>query len=188
MVRASVDFDRVEQLLQGFAVAFYNRHLYGAEHGTLWADDDADGRADRIIEYADTDGDGYFDRWQFDDGADGSFERTHSPDRAYDSTETPIPLEWESVTRAYVPLLEAAVAGHEQVARALGEPLTESPFSGKLEIHRWVLERRIHQAFHHAIADSAAAGNEARATALEAAREYWERGLHGEAARRISAD
>jgi putative nucleotidyltransferase with HDIG domain len=32
MVRASVDFDRVEHLLQGFAVAFYNRHLYGAEH------------------------------------------------------------------------------------------------------------------------------------------------------------
>jgi len=32
MARATVDFDLIEHLLQGFAVAFYNRHLYGAEH------------------------------------------------------------------------------------------------------------------------------------------------------------
>jgi len=32
MARATVDFDRIEHLLQGLAVAFYNRHLYGAEH------------------------------------------------------------------------------------------------------------------------------------------------------------
>ena len=32
MARATVDFDQIEHLLQGFAVAFYNRHLYGAEH------------------------------------------------------------------------------------------------------------------------------------------------------------
>ena len=32
MVRTAVDFDRVEHILQGFAIAFYNRHLYGAEH------------------------------------------------------------------------------------------------------------------------------------------------------------
>lgn len=32
MVRTVVEFERVEHLLQGLAVAFYNRHLYGAEH------------------------------------------------------------------------------------------------------------------------------------------------------------
>lgn len=32
MARMTLDFDRVEQLLQRIAVAFYNRHLYGAEH------------------------------------------------------------------------------------------------------------------------------------------------------------
>jgi len=32
MARATIDFDRIEHLLQGFAVAFFNRHLYGAEH------------------------------------------------------------------------------------------------------------------------------------------------------------
>ena len=32
MVRASVNFDQIEHLLRGFAVAFFNRHLYGAEH------------------------------------------------------------------------------------------------------------------------------------------------------------
>ena len=32
MARGVVDFDRVEKVLQGFAIAFYNRHLYGAEH------------------------------------------------------------------------------------------------------------------------------------------------------------
>jgi len=37
MARATVDFDRVEHLLQGFAVAFYNRHLYGAEHARATA-------------------------------------------------------------------------------------------------------------------------------------------------------
>ncbi|MEM8883095.1 MAG: HD domain-containing phosphohydrolase [Planctomycetota bacterium] len=32
MVKTVVDFERVEHLVQGLAVAFYNRHLYGRDH------------------------------------------------------------------------------------------------------------------------------------------------------------
>ncbi len=165
-------------------------HLFGAESGTLWADDDADGRPDRIVQHSDTDGDGYFDTWQFDDGADGSFERTYKPDDAYSPVDALIPLDWGSVTQAYVPLLEATVQGHEQVARALGGILTEMPISSSLEGRRWALERRIHLAFSHNISAETDAGDEARAEKLADARAFWERGQYDAATRhmRASAD
>ncbi|MHC4953670.1 MAG: HD-GYP domain-containing protein [Planctomycetota bacterium] len=37
MARATANFDRVEHLLQGLSIAFYNRHLYGADHARAGA-------------------------------------------------------------------------------------------------------------------------------------------------------
>jgi hypothetical protein len=162
-------------------------HLYGAERGTLWADDDEDGRPDRVVEYSDADGDGYLDTWTFDDDADGTPDLTVGPLSGADLS-TPLPLEWAVVRTTYQPLLAAAVRGHESVAAALGVGLAQSPGALDLEARRWALERTVHQAFRRQTGAAQVAGDEGRAARLAVARARWARGAYALATAALEAD
>jgi hypothetical protein len=157
-------------------------HLYGAEKGTMWIDAGGNRKADRIVEYVDTDGDGCFDEWRFDDDADGVPERTFRVQGTLIRAEDTVPLEWGRVVGTYVPLLRRSVAGHAAVAEALGAPLTPSPGNGNLEHSRWALETRVTTEFNRQISAARTVGDAVRAGRLERARESWERGLFDEAA------
>jgi len=157
-------------------------HLYGAEKGTLWIDADGNRKPERVVEYSDTDGDGFFDRWATDDNADGTVERTFERPETLREAKDTVPLEWAEVTAAYVPLLRQAVDGHRSVAEALGVPLATDAGSGSLEQLRWALETRTASEFERRIA---AARDAAEAAQLSHARSLWEQGRRQEAAASI---
>jgi hypothetical protein len=156
-------------------------HLRGAEQGAMWIDADGNRKAERIVTYRDTGGDGYFDEWQFDDDADGKPERTSRAQGALGGGKSAVPSEWRQLTTAYAALLRQAADGQREVAKALGEPLTPGDGNGNLESLRWALENRIHGRFESAIAAAQTASGTARAAGYERAREAWQCGRFEEA-------
>ncbi len=161
-------------------------HLFGAEVGTYRADFDGDGTADRQIEYEDTNGDGFFDRWRFDEDADGQPERTvdllgSAPSPNTGDGARLIPLEWGAINAAYVPVLRDAVEGHEQVARALQCSLTVVPDPDSLEARRRGLEALVNAEFQTRISAARLAHDSARVKCLQSAAEAQLRGQYEEA-------
>jgi hypothetical protein len=166
-------------------------HLFGAEIGIYRADLDGDGAADRQIEYEDTNADGFFDRWRFDEDADGQLERTVDLIDSASSGNAAaagqlIPLEWRAVTARYVPVLQNAVEGHEQVARALQCDLTVAPDEGSLEARRWGLEALVAAELQSQIRAARRSHDAARLDCLQAAAQAWSRGRYVGAAQALS--
>jgi len=161
-------------------------HLYGAERGTLWIDADRNRRADGIVEYRDTDSDGFFDEWQVDENADGTPERTFRAPGALRAESGLVPWDWRRVAESYRPLLRRAVDGQASVAAALGLDLTPHAGNGTLEDLRWALENRIRSWFASEIAASRAASDVGRAEGLEHVRASWEAGRFEEAVDRMA--
>ncbi|MGC9319748.1 MAG: discoidin domain-containing protein, partial [Armatimonadota bacterium] len=122
-------------------------HLHGAEVGTLQADYDYDGQPELVIEYADTDEDGYFDQRTF------SYPGTDLPDRRMEGPtsyglpgddSTTYPCAWEAIGGFWpeelgrwiddcADLLEAL----EEAAEALGV----EAFTGPTDFYQGATER-----------------------------------------------
>jgi len=163
-------------------------HLRGAEQGTTWVDADGNRKADRIVTYRDTDGDGCFDEWRFDDNADGTPERTSRAPDALEGRKGAVPLEWGALATAHTELLRRAVDGQRAVAEALGVPLTADDGNVSLESLRWALENRVHGRFVSAMAAAQTASDAARADRYERARAAWQSGRFEDVVRVIAGE
>jgi hypothetical protein len=91
-------------------------HLLGAETGYMDVDYDHDSRIDARITYADEDGDGFFDSYSYDTGADGDPE--HNVKTTGVECEM-VPIEYEAFVRRYRAWVHEALSANEALIAAL---------------------------------------------------------------------
>lgn len=185
--RFELDADHSGRMRLYWWAADARLHLLGAEQGAIEVDYNYDGTPDLHIEYADTGGDGYFDRRTI------SYPGTDIPDRRIDGPldyaipggsgdDTTIPLDYEAIApfwpREMARRSHAAaglLAALEATAARLGLPFHRDPldfyesateedfaFIERLrdseEARRYYREVALELAFAHLIADARAAG------------------------------
>lgn len=99
-------------------------HLFGAGRSWLIVDYDYDNQPDARYDYADANGDGYIDIWNFDADADGTPDDTWS---AGDAVNIDLPYTWAGVHAILEPALEGLeslytnVRGLDAALKKLGE-------------------------------------------------------------------
>ena len=153
-------------------------HLFGAEVGTYQVDADGNGRLELIVETQDRDGDGFFDRWQFDDDADGKADREVEADG-----KGPLrPMAFDGLAEFYVPRLAEALDANVALCGALGEDT-----GGWRQAHehaergRFEWENRRRAAFAAQMAEAQQRGQATRLERLLQAREAADSGRLEEA-------
>ncbi len=181
-------------------------HLYGAEVGTLAVDYDCDGRVDMVIEYGDTDSDGFFDRRAIDYRASGLPTREVAGPRTYclpgsDAPEsTVIPYSYSEVVTFWPQALAERVTDSAALMQALSEfanrvqvqlppgPLdfyenaTPRQFAyierlrSSTEARRYYLDIAIELAFAQLIAQAEQSPDDKAALQLKAAQRLYDRG------------
>jgi len=98
-------------------------HLLGSEIGWIKADYDYDGRIDMVIWTEDTDGNGFFDTWKYDNDADGNYDLVYRI--TADSSET-LTFDYQTLHKAWMPLLEEATAQNTRIISTLKNVLGRS--------------------------------------------------------------
>jgi len=181
-------------------------HLYGAEVGTLEVDFDYNGRTDMIIQYSDTDGDGFFDRREIEHRALRLAARNIVGPRIYcppasDSPEPiTIPYSYNEVAAFWPQALADRIADSGALLKALSEfadraqmelsarPLdfyenaTAEQFAyierlrSSNEARRYYQDIAIEFAFVELIAHAEKGTDDEMATRLETARRLYDRG------------
>lgn len=73
-------------------------HLRGGSDGWIDVDRDLDGEKDAVFKWRDTDGDGFFDRWEIDADADGRVDKVVAEKNAA-GWATPVPMDYGEVRR-----------------------------------------------------------------------------------------
>jgi hypothetical protein len=110
-------------------------HLFGAESGGLEADLDHDGKVDMRWRMQDTDGDGFFDRWEKDVDGDGEYELRYD---AADSRCELIPPDYARLHPVYSAALARtcernAAAVVKMLGRGFASRLHQSRATGKAD-------------------------------------------------------
>ena len=118
-------------------------HLFGAEQGTLSVDYDYDGKTDMVVEYADTDGDGFFDRRELT-------TRSPAQKRTMQQAGPPtgvIALDYREISAVWPEALKDTLAAQKELLAALGEISGRACLpGGPLDFYQNVTEKRFHAA------------------------------------------
>ncbi len=105
-------------------------HLYGAEQGTLLADYDCDGKADLIVEYLDTDGDGCFDTRKLSYSSPNlsartitgpTFYRPPAGESAASDETMLIPFSYAQIAELWPDMLTARLAANSALLKAISD-------------------------------------------------------------------
>ena len=91
-------------------------HLFGAEIGWIKVDYDYDNTVDMVFQFEDTDQNGFFDTWKYDNDCDGDFERIY---RVPCDTANTYPFDYKTLHEAYLPLLKEALDDNQQIIATL---------------------------------------------------------------------
>ncbi len=128
--RYELDADNSGRMQMYYWPADGRLHLYGAEEGTLEVDYDYDERVDMLVEYADTDTDGFFDRRTISYPSSrmqtrqilGPEEYGVASERVSDG-DTPqlIPCDYAAVSAVWPNALEERIRANEELFKALGD-------------------------------------------------------------------
>jgi hypothetical protein len=114
--RNEVDKDRSGEFKFYLSPVDSRLHLFGAEIGWIKVDYDYDDRIDMILWMEDTDQNGFFDTWKYDNDADGDFELIY---RIPFDTATTFPFNYETLREAYLPLLKDAADQNRRIIGTL---------------------------------------------------------------------
>lgn len=114
--RNEVDKDRSGEFRFYLSPVDRRLHLLGAEIGWIKVDYDYDDSIDMILWMEDTDENGFFDTWKYDNDVDGDFELIYRI--PYDTAKT-FPFDYQVLHETYLPLLKEAMAQNRRIISTL---------------------------------------------------------------------
>ncbi len=126
--RNEVDSDYSGRMQFYYSPVDRRYHLFGAEVGWIAVDYNYDDVADMLILSEDRNGNGFFDAWQFDVGADSVADRIVTIDA--DSADL-LAFDYEILHGKYIASLDAAIAANEELMKSMKEFLARQKVSAE---------------------------------------------------------